>query len=202
MEHLTLEQVNDLVDGTPSDQLSVGPSRHLAECALCRQEVEAYRRVHSRLRALLPDYAPPHGMYADIAFALRRRRRLTTFARAAAIGLLAGGTAVTWPIMRRQAEPSLAWVADAPGTGAESTEEALERAFAAATESLPEPSAAAVQRTVASLDKVIAATRNALVEHPQDARLESRYQRAQQLRRRIMGEAVNWSRNAPKGGVS
>lgn len=202
MEHLTVAQVNDYVDGelTPVERDAF--ARHAADCAHCQREIDAYRRVLSRLRGLPADFFPPAGVWEGVVAAARRERQLTMFARAAAILLLAGSAAVSVRLAWRPAPDLPQRTASTAVVAPDLGEGELTRAYIAARESLPPQSAAAVQRTIASLDRAIDDTRAALRTHPGDRRLAARLARARQVRLRIMADAVNWSQATHNGGAT
>jgi len=202
MEHLTVAQVNDYLDGelTPAEREAF--ARHAAECGQCQREIDAYQRVLSRLRRLPADFAPPADVYHGIVAAARRERQLTILARAAVILLLAGSAALSLRLAGRPAPDlplraeSTAVVVPHPGEGE------LTRAYLGARDFLPPPSLAAVRRTIALLDRAIDDIRVALRTHPDDRHLVARLARAQQIRLRIMADAVNWSQATQQGGAT
>lgn len=58
------------LDGEPSDEDRAIVERHLAECEVCREELEMLRRGHDALRALPPTPVPPG--FADRVLARTR----------------------------------------------------------------------------------------------------------------------------------
>jgi anti-sigma factor RsiW len=202
MEHLTVTQVNDYVDGnlTPAEREVF--ARHADECAPCRREIDAYQRVRSRLRALPADFVPPADVYDKVVAAARRGRLLTILARAAAVLLMTAGAALSVQLARRPApgvppRPASTAVVAPDASGSE-----LALAYLAARDSLPPQAAVAIQRTIDSLDRAIDDTRAALRTYPGNGRLEARLARALQTRLRIMADAVNWSQAAHQGGAT
>jgi len=202
MEHLTVAQVNDYVDGELTPEEREAFARHATQCAQCQREIDAIVRVLTRLHQLPADFVPPAGLYDRVVTAARRARQLNVFARAAAILLLAGSAAVSVNLARRpspdiaQRTPTTAVIALDPA------ERNLTQAYIATREFLPPQSAAAVQRTIASLDRAINDTRTALRMHPGDHRLLARLARARQTRLRIMADAVSWSQATHQGGAT
>ncbi|MEK7381239.1 MAG: zf-HC2 domain-containing protein, partial [Gemmatimonadota bacterium] len=188
MEHLTVEQVNDYVDGelTPAEREAV--AQHAAECAHCQREIDAYRRVLVRLRGLPADFVPPAGLYDGILAAARQGRQLTVFARAAAVLLMAGGAAASVHLARRPAPDVPQRAASTAVVAPDPSESELTLAYIVARDSLPPQAAAALQRTVDSLDRAIDDTRSALRTYPGDGRLEERLARARQMRLRIIAD--------------
>jgi anti-sigma factor RsiW len=202
MEHMTVAQVNEYLDGELTAAERDRFAQHAAECVQCQREIEAYGRVLSRLRRLPADFVPPAGVWDGVVAAARRERRLRTFARAAAILLIAGGAAVSVYLARRPVPDSPLRAAMTADVAPDPGERELTQAYIAARESLPPQSAAAVQRTLASLDLAIDDTRAALRTHPGDRRLAARLARARQIRLRIMADAVNWSQVTHRRGAT
>jgi anti-sigma factor RsiW len=202
MEHLTVEQVNDCVDGalTPAEREAL--ERHAAGCAQCQREIAAYGRVRTRLRGLPGDFVPPADVYDEVVATARRKRQLTILARAAAVLLMAGGAAVSVQLARRPSPGGPPRAANTAAVAPGPSERALALAYLAVRDSLPPQSAAALQRTIDSLDRAIDDTRTALRTYPGDERLMARLARARQMRLRIMTDAVNWSQAAHQGGTT
>jgi anti-sigma factor RsiW len=190
MEHLTVTQVNDYVDGnlTPAEREVF--ARHADECAPCRREIDAYQRVRSRLRALPADFVPPADVYDKVVAAARRGRQLTILARAAAVLLMTAARAVG-ALARRPAPGVPPRAASTAVVAPDASESELALAYLAARDSLPPQAAVAIQRTIDSLDRAIDDTRAALRTYPGNGRLEARLARALQTRLRIMADAVN-----------
>lgn len=199
MGHLTVAQVNDYLDGelTPAERETFG--RHVAECAQCQREIDAYQRVLSRLRRLPADFVPPADAYDGVVAEARRGWQLTIVKRAAAILLIVGSAALSVRLARRPGldlPPATESAVVAP----DPSEGEMTRAYLTASDFLPPQSLAAVRRTIAVLDRATDDVRTALRAHPGDRHLTARLARARQIRLRIMADAVSWSQTTPQEG--
>lgn len=193
MLHLSVERLAALADGEPT----ASESEHLRDCALCAQEVGAYRGLLAAARDERARITPPLNSWASLAEALRdhgvlaaspgtgRQRGRSWVRAAAAIALLAGGVAIG----RASATPGaiadrLAAGAGAAGdsapvfTSRDEALAALSRASVvyqqASAYLVNDDSVARIQDTdayrtrLATLDEVAAATQRALNEMPYD----------------------------------
>jgi len=96
--HLSDTLINELADAAPEAELDEAVSKHLADCALCREELSLARLVNGALNAVPRMVAPPElleGVMASIA-AKQRTSQRATFVWATMAALATVTVVVLW----------------------------------------------------------------------------------------------------------
>lgn len=191
MSHLTLEALARLVDEAPTSE----EDRHLAECELCRDELNALRGQTETL-ASLPKMTPPPDLWPALRTRLRReglvpggRWRTRSLIRiAAALALFLAGGAAGYGVRGTADAPGpVATVATEPAPGAASPAALAAQPEAVSIERAQEVFAAALDRymmensteapdpaaRLAALDNIVMTTAEALNESPADPVINS-----------------------------
>ncbi len=184
MTHPTSASLSDYLDGAlpPAEQHLV--ESHLASCEVCRQEVQEFRRVVARARAL-EDRAPAGDLWPGVAAAIgavpagRRRFSLSLpqlLAAGIALAVLSGGSVAL--LLRGGATPAV--VAPGASTGApvitagtrtdgrgyDAAVRELEAALAAGRSRLDSTTVRVVEQKLALIDRAIAEAERAVVADP------------------------------------
>lgn len=194
MLHLTLEALARLVDEAPT----ADERTHLAECGLCRQELDGLREQTESLAAL-PKMAPPPDLWPSLRQELREEGLVVRTGRvrsaapwiraAAAVVLFLAGGATGFAVRGAEGGPGAVAGArpqgDSPGVLAldptpvgdlsqdvERAQEvfaaALDRYMMANSTEAPDPAA-----RLAALDNIVLTTAEALNESPADPVINS-----------------------------
>lgn len=184
MTHPASASLSDYLDGTlpPAEQHLV--EGHLAGCEVCRQEVQEFRRVVARARAL-EDRAPASDLWPGVAAAIgavpagRRRVSLSLpqlLAAGIALAVLSGGSVAL--LLREGASPSVAATAVAPdtpvltavtrsdGRGYDAAVRELQAALAAGRSRLDSTTVRVVEEKLSLIDRAIAEAERAVAADP------------------------------------
>ncbi len=177
---MTCDQVRDRLDGflgsalDPAERSAV--TRHVAECAECRADLEAARFLADRTAGLRRDIPPPADLWAGIAPRLAApRRRLSVplgWLAAAAVLLVVGSSAVTVAVLRRSTgaiDPVFAT------TEARYQQAALELddLYQRVRDSLTPDTRLVLERNLAVIERALGEARSALRADPANRTLEA-----------------------------
>jgi anti-sigma factor RsiW len=213
-QHLDQElsaYLDDELDATAR----VAVDAHLAECAACRETLDALRRVVRRAQAL-DDRPPARDLWSGIAdrlttpdtadvvpIASRRRVALSLpQLAAAAVALVALSAAATGVFLRRGAAPAVAAADSAPAvrTAAlpadvvaqsyDSVIRELERLVAERRGTLDTSTVRTIERSLALIDAAIAQARAALERDPDNTYLNGHLRRTLDRKLDVLRQAA------------
>ncbi|MBC7895570.1 MAG: hypothetical protein H7066_09155 [Cytophagaceae bacterium] len=191
--HLSWDTLNDVVDGRVAASERAHVDTHLRDCAVCRETVETLRTTIADADALPPDVALPATLWTDIRRSIDAGKvtAIPTAAPArvrgwwmtprriavAAVVLIAGSSALTAVVVRRQAPTSVV-ASSQPMAGVLPVQwQAAERGYLNSASELREQldaqrnrlnpaTIATVERSLATIDAAIAEAREALIRDP------------------------------------
>lgn len=190
MTHLTFEQISELAESTRSSEAGTrestadAESRHLSECAECRDMVRRVRELVAAAQALPRDIAPPAAVWTSLrarvaAESLHARRRWWHngwLASAAAIMLVVGTAVITtntapkWKASQVQPQPPIVervtptlFAVDKNYAG---TLVSLREALESERGKLSPSTIRTIERSLAVIDSAIAEARAALSTDP------------------------------------
>lgn len=212
---MNCRQVRHRLDAYVDEGLSL-PERHavdehLASCPRCRAEVDELRRLLEAAATLPRGIDPPERVWAGIERGLDEAEPLPAPARpvpgwrtvvlgvAAALTLMAGSSAVTWTIARREtaAGATAALPVLPPGPVRQvdadfvTAAAELERALEARRASLQPETVAVLERNLRLIADAIAEAREALATDPANSALADRLWGAHRARLDLLQRAVS-----------
>lgn len=210
--HPPFEQLSDLADGDLAPDVAASVERHLAQCAVCRAELERLRGVIGRAGRLPRTIEPPAEAWAEVRGRLGQRsgsapRRGSWIPEwglraAAAVVLVAGSSALTVLALRTRPPVTVASSSRGPATtlAVPAAVRAVDRSYAdvldeltitirAQRGDLAAETIATLERTLRVIDEAIAEARAALAQDPGNGALldvlSANYEQKVQLLRRV-----------------